>query len=124
MPTYLDQQIVRRESAVEERLEHHIVTGSSDVTINHYGGAISAVAMQDRAEAAERRAFGLPPAYRTVYFLCCLEGLTVAETAATLGISPAAVRIRLARARRAVDARGPVAVPERDSAGNSEGDFS
>jgi RNA polymerase sigma-70 factor (ECF subfamily) len=41
----------------------------------------------------------LPQDYRTVFMLRAIEGLSVADTAACLGISPALVKVRLFRAR-------------------------
>lgn len=41
----------------------------------------------------------LPQDYRTVFMLRTIEGLSVADTAACLGISPALVKVRLFRAR-------------------------
>lgn len=55
-------------------------------------------------------AFRMRPALRTVFLLCDIRGLTIAETAALLGIAPIAVSIRLARARGEMKARlaGPI----------------
>lgn len=41
----------------------------------------------------------LPQDYRTVFMLRAIEGLSVADTAACLGVSPALVKVRLFRAR-------------------------
>lgn len=50
---------------------------------------------------------GLPEAYRTVFMLRAVEGLSVEETAAALGISAANTKVRLLRARaRLRDALG------------------
>ena len=50
-------------------------------------------------------AFGLRPAFSKVFLLCDIGGLTVAEAASILGISHAAVTLRLERARRELQAR-------------------
>jgi DNA-directed RNA polymerase specialized sigma24 family protein len=49
-------------------------------------------------------AFGLRPALRDVFLLCDIQGVTIAEAAAILNISPAVVATRLVRARREVNA--------------------
>ena len=50
-------------------------------------------------------AFGLRPVLRKVFLLCDIRGCTIADAAAILGISPAAVTARLTRARREIDRR-------------------
>jgi RNA polymerase sigma-70 factor (ECF subfamily) len=65
-----------------------------------------------RFEAAVER---LHPAYRTVLLLREVEELSTAETAASLGISPEAVKVRLHRARLALRqalGEGAEAAPE------------
>ena len=47
----------------------------------------------------------LPVHHRTVLVLRCFEGLTEAETAAVLGVSPGTVKSRMSRARRALERR-------------------
>ena len=59
--------------------------------------------MSSDQEALERvvmHAFSLRPVIRRAFLLCDIQGFTVAEAAAILGISPAAVTARLERARR------------------------
>jgi RNA polymerase sigma-70 factor, ECF subfamily len=51
------------------------------------------------ATRAEKRIDALPDDYRAVFVLRALEGLTVEETAAVLGIPAATVRTRYFRAR-------------------------
>jgi DNA-directed RNA polymerase specialized sigma24 family protein len=50
-------------------------------------------------------AFGLRPAFRDVLLLCDIQECTIAEAAAILDISAAAVCVRLDRARRLLSAR-------------------
>jgi RNA polymerase sigma-70 factor (ECF subfamily) len=52
--------------------------------------------MREKMEAAIDK---LPAKYRVVFVLRDLEGLSIAETSKTLGLSPANVKIRLMRAR-------------------------
>ena len=60
---------------------------------------------QDALERIVTHAFGLRPVFRRVFLLCDIQGFTVAEAAAILGISPAAVTTRLDRARREMNVR-------------------
>jgi RNA polymerase sigma-70 factor, ECF subfamily len=56
----------------------------------------------------ERAVAGLPDAFRSVFVLREVEGLSVEETAEALGLSPATVKTRLLRARRKLqDALAP-----------------
>ena len=50
-------------------------------------------------------ALGLSPAFRKAFLLCDVHGFSVEEAAVILGINPAAVVIRLNRARRELNAR-------------------
>jgi len=59
----------------------------------------------DALERIVIHAFGLCPVFRRAFLLCDIQGFTVAEAAAILGISPAAVTARLDRARREMNAR-------------------
>jgi RNA polymerase sigma-70 factor (ECF subfamily) len=54
--------------------------------------------------ALHRRLQALPEGERAVLELVSVDGLTVAEAAAALGIRPVAARVRLHRARRALQA--------------------
>ena len=60
---------------------------------------------QDALERIVMHAFGLRPVIRRAFLLCDIRGFTVAEAAAILGISPAAVIARLNRARREMNVR-------------------
>lgn len=59
----------------------------------------------DALERIVMHAFGLRPVIRRAFLLCDIQGFTVAEAAAILGVSPAAVTTRLDRARREMNVR-------------------
>jgi RNA polymerase sigma-70 factor (ECF subfamily) len=77
--------------------------------------------LEDRidAESAGREAFramtGLPNDQRAVLELVAIDGMTVKDAAAALGISPGAARVRLHRARR--DAKAELSNASRGNAG-------
>jgi DNA-directed RNA polymerase specialized sigma24 family protein len=60
---------------------------------------------QDALQKIVMHDFSLRPAFRRVFMLCDIQGFTVARAAAILGLSNAAVRTRLYRARREMNAR-------------------
>lgn len=60
----------------------------------------AAVAAKQLRAMIEQAVAGLPPAFRTVFVLREIEGMSVEETGETLGITPATVKTRLLRARR------------------------
>ncbi|WUH97912.1 sigma-70 family RNA polymerase sigma factor [Spirillospora sp. NBC_00431] len=64
------------------------------------------------AEGAARRAYealaALPKGTRAVLELIVVDGLTVTEAAAALGIRPVTARVRLHRARKLISELGPV----------------
>lgn len=60
----------------------------------------AAVAAKQLRAMIEQAVAGLPPAFRTVFVLREIEGMSVEETGETLGIAPATVKTRLLRARR------------------------
>ena len=66
---------------------------------------------QDATERSVMHAFRLLPVFRTPFLLCDIQGFTVAEVAAILGISPAAVTARLDRARRLLSVRMKEVMP-------------
>jgi DNA-directed RNA polymerase specialized sigma24 family protein len=73
--------------------------------------------MSSDHEALERivmHAFGLRPVIRRAFLLCDIQGVTVTEAAAILGISPPAVTTRLSRARREMNVRLAVQQDDRN----------
>ena len=67
-----------------------------------------AMAREQLRQLIERAVADLPVAFRTVFVLREVEGLSVAETAETLGIPQTTVKTRLLRARRKLqDALAP-----------------
>jgi RNA polymerase sigma-70 factor (ECF subfamily) len=60
----------------------------------------AAVAREQLRQLLERAVAGLPDSFRTVFVLRDVEGLSVEDTAETLGIAPATVKTRLHRARQ------------------------
>jgi RNA polymerase sigma factor (sigma-70 family) len=78
--------------------------GRHDLTLAH----------REQAGLIHQELGRLPEKHRSVVVLCCLEGLTVEESARRLRLSPGAVRGRLAQARSRLKerlARRGVAVP-------------
>lgn len=66
-------------------------------------------------QAMERivmHAFRLPTAFRRVFLLCDIQGMTVDRAAGILGLSAAAVRTRLDRARREMNVRLAAGSPD------------
>jgi DNA-directed RNA polymerase specialized sigma24 family protein len=68
----------------------------------------------DALEPSVMHAFRLRLPFRKAYLLCDVQGFTIDETAAILSISPAAVRIRLDRARRVINTFLLAALRKRD----------
>ncbi len=60
----------------------------------------AALELEDGERLAQEALAGLPPLYREVFLLREVEGLSVHDTADTLGIPEGTVKIRLHRARR------------------------
>lgn len=58
-----------------------------------------ALASTEMQAALDRALAALPEAYRAVFMLREIEGLSTEETAAVTGLSPGAVKVRLHRAR-------------------------
>jgi RNA polymerase sigma factor (sigma-70 family) len=92
--------------AVERRRqarEHEVVRrlgGRRSLDEDDYERLEGAIDADGAAPALRHRLEELPPAERAVAELVFLDGLTPAETAGALGIRAAAVRMRLARARK------------------------
>ena len=64
---------------------------------------------QEALERIVMHAFALPSVFRKALLLCDIQGFTVDEAAAILGISSSAVTARLDRARRELNVRLAVA---------------
>jgi DNA-directed RNA polymerase specialized sigma24 family protein len=73
--------------------------------VRHLRAVTRITTEQEAFERVVMHAFELLPVFRKVFLLCDIEGFSVAETAEILGISPAAVVLRLDRARREVNLR-------------------
>ncbi|MFF8513351.1 RNA polymerase sigma factor [Streptomyces sp. NPDC015492] len=101
--------------AAENRICGHRLLESDDIA-----------RLEERLDAEQvgrdllRRMSGLPSGQRAVLEMVAVDGLTVAEAAAALGISTVAGRVRLHRARRAMQrelatATPPCSAPPRSS---------
>jgi DNA-directed RNA polymerase specialized sigma24 family protein len=75
------------------------------MAMNENGPITGKTGELDAFQRIVMHALSLRPAFRRVFLLCDIQGFTVARAAAILGISPAAVRTRLYRARREMDVR-------------------
>jgi RNA polymerase sigma-70 factor (ECF subfamily) len=95
-----------REREVVRRLGGRLPPGDDD--FERLEGAIDAHAV---APALRRGLGELPPAERAVAELVILDGLTPTEAAEALGVRSAAVRMRLARARRKLRAIAEQSAP-------------
>ena len=80
------------------------VTAEAPAPAGPVESAHDAIANQELARLIERHVDSLPEALRVVLVLRDLEDLDTAETAAVLGISSEAVRVRLHRARASLQA--------------------
>src|SRR6266852_639080 len=68
--------------------------GNSPMAMNGNSPVVRKTGEQDALQKIVMHAFSLRPAFRRVFLLCDIQGFTVARTAAILGISNAAVRMR------------------------------
>ncbi|MFL5262872.1 MAG: sigma-70 family RNA polymerase sigma factor [Anaeromyxobacteraceae bacterium] len=98
------------DTAVDDLLPHFDATGRIDSTPHHDWSKRADEQLSDREvrSAIERAIQNLPEDYRIVFLLRDVEGLSSEEMAEILGISVAAVKSRLHRARLALrEALGP-----------------
>ncbi len=70
------------------------------VAAPYEGGPERAAASREALALVQRAVHALPPRHRDAFRLRHVDGLSVTETAARLGVSPDAVKVRLHRARR------------------------
>jgi len=77
--------------------------GGFSVPVNRGFRSEQETRQQDAFQRIMKHASGLLPVFRKVFILCAIRGFTIEEAAAVLRISPAAVALRLARARREIE---------------------
>ena len=75
------------------------------VAVGDLSKTVEAIKATPSIAKFKSRTFGLHPVFCRVFLLCDIAGCTILETAAILGIGPAAVALRLARARREINIR-------------------
>jgi len=93
----------RPEESIEDLLPRFDETGHFAEAPTTWDGPTDEALERAETRAIVRRAIDeLPPNYRTILVLRDIEELDTDETAATLGISPNAVKTRLHRARQAL----------------------
>lgn len=93
----------RPEESIEELLPRFDETGHFADAPSAWDTSIDRAFEREETRAMVRRAIEeLPPSYRTVLVLRDIEELDTSETAAMLGISQNAVKVRLHRARQAL----------------------
>lgn len=90
---------LRRSERRRERLRLR-VTGRAELELTDLDGLAEQIDAQRTADAAARAVAGLPARQRVVFELIAVDGLSVGEVAEALGMNPAAVSMRLSRARR------------------------
>jgi RNA polymerase sigma-70 factor (ECF subfamily) len=111
--------IARRLVLAHHRRTHATAVASLDINqLPTPGHEDTVVALADLARAWNR----LTAAHQEALSLTCWDGLTGAEAAIVLGISPVAYRIRLSRARRALHAhlRAVEQAPQHTATDNEE----
>jgi len=102
----VNEALMRRRAALRRRTH---LEAEGVMILDQYRGpdpdAPDAVlARQQLRHLLERAVADLPQAFRTVFVLRQVEGLSVDETAEALGLAPATVKTRLLRARRKLQA--------------------
>ncbi|HJV28827.1 MAG TPA: RNA polymerase sigma factor [Aromatoleum sp.] len=105
LSTWLTRIIVNQALARRRRPHMPVATEEELDTLAKGDGDVPPETPETLAMRAELRRLieasidGLPDAYRTVFMLRAVEGLSVEETAATLGISSGNTKVRFLRAR-------------------------
>ncbi|RAO11794.1 RNA polymerase sigma factor [Micromonospora noduli] len=100
--------VARNVIAAEHRRATRLLRASGRIAGRRLLDADDIARIEERidAEALARRTYqalrGLPERTRTLLELVAVDGLSVADAADALGISPVAARVRVHRARRAV----------------------
>ena len=85
-------------------------SGVQEVLVDRAEGPSDAVLARERGEVLERAIVALPDSLRAAFVLRDVEGMSTKESAAALGITESAVKVRLHRARLAL--RASLAVAE------------
>lgn len=103
----VNESLGRLRSAARRRAH---LEGSGVAVLDEYREKLMAGSQPPRPDAAvaakqlramiEQAIAGLPPAFRMVFILREIEGMSVEETGEALGIAPGTVKTRLLRARR------------------------
>jgi RNA polymerase sigma-70 factor (ECF subfamily) len=94
------KQAHRSERQVSDPLEQFLADGSHDRPLRAWPAAPDREALTEELRGVvEEAVAGLPPAYRDVYVLSDIEGMPNLEIGTCLGLSLAAVKSRLHRAR-------------------------
>jgi RNA polymerase sigma-70 factor, ECF subfamily len=93
----------RPESSIDDLLPRFLEDGHHAEPASDWGHSVDALLMQRETRARLHRALNkLPDSYRTVVVLRDIEELDTETTAASLGLTANAVKIRLHRARQAL----------------------
>lgn len=104
LSTWLTRIVVNQALEQRRRPERADAPGNADhipeSTADSVPETPETLAMRDELRRLiERAVDGLPEGHRSVFMLRAVEGLSVEETSASLGISPANTKVRLLRAR-------------------------
>lgn len=93
----------RPESSIDELLPRFLEDGHHAEPVSDWGASVEQLLLRHETRARLRAALDrLPDSYRTVVLLRDIEELDTQATAAALGLSENAVKIRLHRARQAL----------------------